>query len=349
MITALNEYQCLTIHGVTYTVTGMIAYEQGKWEWKEYLLKPSSGSSVWLSIEVTDEEAEYVLYSDCGRFGSFNDAVVQYEGYEYHQYEGGVARVTDYFGRVDVDRYEQVSFADFQNEEMGTYLSIEDWEGEKEYSFGRRLSEGEIRLEKMSNPYASSYSSVQNTPIKRTSWVAVAAIIALVAVVAGVGKSWLNGQQSIQRYLEKNINYSYVTSVTNNTNNKKAKVYQTDFSVDEAVTNILKGTPKGVKSVLESVDENGEQVEDGGVGLMGNREYAYVYVSDSGATYVQVSSSQFMEGQSDSYRAANHTGYYYRTYYRRRAHSAYSSVLSSVRQSSVSSRRSSGGGTSSGK
>lgn len=348
MITGLNEYQRLIVCGTEYTVTGMIAYTQGQWNWKEYQLKPKSGKSVWLSIESYGSEPEYILYSPCGRIGDMNDYTIEYQGRLYQHYEKGTATVTDYFGRVDVDRHETVRFSDFENKDTDTYLSIEDWEGEKEYTFGQEISAGDIQVLEQDNDCRNGYSYGQGTRKKKGTCVAAIGIVIAVVAAFIVGKYWIDSSQAIQKYLENNVNYKYVTSITNSTNNKKARVYATDMGVDETVQHIIKGIPRSVKSVLEGVNENGEQSEDGGVGLIGSREYAYIYVAESGETYIQVSSEDFMEGQTNSYHSTSSTGYY-RTYYRRRSHAAYASVLASARQSSVSARKSSGGGTSVGK
>ena len=151
--------------------------------------------------------------------------------------------------------------------------------------------------------------------------------------------------KSIQKYLEKaTTKYTYVTSVTSNTNNKKAKVYESSFSdIDTTVKDIIDGVPEGI---TDTIDANPDTEADG-IGLQTNNEYAYIY-EESGKIHVQVSSKDYVKNSGTMYHSRHHH-YYYNTYNSIRRSTKYSNYATSARQRSVNSRTSSGGGTSSGK
>lgn len=360
MVIVFNQNQRLRINGREYQVTGMIAYAQENWRWKEYTLRDTSGRLAWLYVETDQGETEYTLYTKCRFSGKMNDISITYNGRVYNRYESGVAMVTGYFGPEDVDINERVRFSDYRNEESETYLSIEDWDGEKEYTYGEELDENDIVIlsegDANASNYHSSYGGSNGTSKKKGS--ALSSIImwaAIVAVIAGIWLGISGSRTPIEDYLKSDSNYQYVTSITNNTNNKKARVYTTELTVDSAVDDIIKAIPNSIESVLQASDEDDtdEDTTDldtsNGVGILGKNEYAFVYTSENGQTYIQVSGNSFMDGQSESYRSSSHSGYYYNTYRRRRSHTTYSTILRSARQSSTYSRSSSGGGTSSGK
>ena len=354
MVTVFRQNQRLRIDGREYRVTGMIAYAQENWRWKEYTLRDTSGRLAWLYVETDQGETEYTLYTKCRFSGTMNDISITYNGCVYNRYESGIATVTGYFGPEDVDVNERVRFSDYRNEETESYLSIEDWEGEQEYTYGEELDEKDIVIlsEGDANTYThySNAGGSSNTGKKNGS--ILSAIIMWGAIVAVIGGIWmaLKGSSTpIQNYLESDASYQYVTSITNNTNNKKARVYASDLTVDSVVNDIIKAIPDSIKSVVEATDEDGTTSDTEGVGLLSNNEYAFVYTAENGQTYIQVSGNKFMDGQSESYRSRSHSRYYYYTYRSKRSHTTYTSTLSSARQSSAASRSSSGGGTSYGK
>lgn len=354
MVTVFKQNQTLRIKGKEYRVYGMIAYAQENWKWKEYTLRDTSGRLAWLYVETDQGETEFTLYTKCRFSGTMNDISINYNGRVYNRYESGVAIVKNYFGPEDVDVNERVRFSDYRNEETETYLSIEDWEGEREYTYGEELDEKDIVVLNDGNAYANtSYGS--SAPKKKklsTGWI-LAGIIAICCVLGGAIHTMT--ATPIQDYLESDSNYQYVTSVTNNSNNKKARVYASDLTVDGVVDDIIQAIPGSIKSVLQASDEDDTDTDSSsidisnGVGILSRNEYAYVYTSEGGQTYIQVSGNEFMNGQSNAYRSSSRSGYYYNTYRRKRSHTLYTSTLRSARQSSSYSRTSSGGGTSSGK
>lgn len=360
MVTVLKQNQNLRIKGKEYRVSGMIAYAQENWKWKEYTLRDTSGRLSWLYVETDQGETEYTLYTKCRFSGTMNDISINYNGRVYNRYESGVAVVKSYFGPEDVDVNERVRFSDYRNEETETYLSIEDWEGEKEYTYGEELDEKDIVILSDGNAYANTAFRGSMEPKKKrvsSGWILVG-IVVICCMIGGIFRTVT--ATPIRDYLESDSNYQYVTSVTNNNNNKKARVYASDLTVDGVVDDIIGAIPGSIKSVLQASDEDDttDTTTDtsvssldtsNGVGILSRNEYAYVYTSEGGQTYIQVSGNEFMNGQSNAYRSSTRSGYYYNTYRRKRSHVLYTSTLRSARQSSTSSRIFSGGGTSSGK
>lgn len=351
MVTVFKQNQRLRVNGKEYRVAGMVAYAQENWRWKEYTLRGTSGGQAWLYVETDQGETEYTLYTKCRFQGNMNDISINYNGRIYNRYESGIASVTGFFGPEDVDVNERVRFSDFRNEESETYLSIEDWEGEREYTFGEELDPEQIVvLDQGSSNSQSFYAGGSyNGARKKKKFPSVAVwLLIFVAVVGGI--TWIGTTSTpIQDYLKSDSSYQYVTSITNNQNNKKARVYASDLSVDYVVNDIIDAIPNKIKSVVEATDEYDFASNTEGVGLLSSNEYAFVYTAENGQTYIQVSGKKFMDGQSDAYHSSSRSGYYYHTYRRKRSHILYASALSSARQSSTSSRSSSGGGTSSGK
>ena len=172
-------------------------------------------------------------------------------------------------------------------------------------------------------------------------------LICVLPVLVGLIEifSGLFTNKSMENYIEKETTkYIYVTSVTNNTNNKKAKVYKSLLAdIDATVKDIIDGVPEGITDTIDS-DPNSE---DDGIGLRTDKEYAYIY-KENNEIFVQVSSKEYVNNSGTMYHS-RHYHYYYNTYGSTRKSDTYSSYAYSARQRSVNSRTSSGGGTSSGK
>jgi len=151
--------------------------------------------------------------------------------------------------------------------------------------------------------------------------------------------------KSIQKYLDKESNYTYVTSITNNSNKKKAKVYKSLYStIDNTVKDIIDNVPEGITDTIDSVPNTDED----GIGLHTKNEFAYIYL-ENGDVYVQISEKEYVNNNSGSTYHRRYRTHYYNTYSSTRKSTTYSDYSYSARQQSINSRRSSGGGTSSGK
>lgn len=344
----IKRGQIIKIRNEEYIVDGMIEFSEDTWKWKEYKLTSSEGKTIWLCIEKEDNGKDiYSIYNENYSINNCKGITIKYNNEEYELYEQGTSRVDNYFGKVDVDRYETCLYREYISKDKKKRISIEDWDGEIEKSYGEILQNHEVEItknisDKQNNSYSDGRNRIKNKG-KKIGWIyALIPLLIIIPIFIGIN----NSNNSVRKFLDNSTKFTYETSVTNNQNNKKARVYKTDLTVDEAVKEIIDGVPTKINKVTEEKEES----EDG-IGLFTNSEYVYVYTSEVDTTYVQVSSKKYVTSNTRAYR---HRGYYagnhyYKTYSSNNESSTYSSYLSSARQSSINSRTSSGGGLSSGK
>lgn len=356
MNTYFKENQILTIEGIRYTVMGLIWFQEDTWEWQEYMVCDAAGKVKWLNVEEEDGHTIYSLYEECYVSGnSAQEEIRSADGQVYRLVEQGKAIVKKYYGRVDVDRNERCVYKEYANEDKNQFIAFENWEGEIEKSKGYRLNEYDVIV---TDTYANSYINTNNMRIKisgRTLLGFGSLIVFFVIIVLKM----LDDGMEMSAYIEENVNFVYVTSVTSQINSEKAKVYSTSLTVDAAVKSIIDGSATNVSKIMSAVDtittktteeEMISTREDDGIGVRSSKEYAYVYTSQNGETYVQISSLKFIgEEEEDAYHARTHHHHYSRTFRSNNTISKYSSYLNSARESSVGSRGFSGGGISAGK
>ncbi|MBR2241443.1 MAG: DUF4178 domain-containing protein [Clostridia bacterium] len=334
----LKKGQVIKIKNETYVVVGMIEFVEDSWIWQEYKIKSDSGKIKWLSIEEDEGKKQYSIYEEKFNIPVKSSMDFNFQNKNYSLFEKGTAKVNSYFGAVDVDRNEKVNFSEYISDDKKSLISLENWSGEVEKSIGEYVDETDVVI-------TNEVRDVKiNSPKKRENIIViiVSALCLLVPTFLALVGSFLSSQNTLTKFLEKSADFSYVTSVTNNENNQKAKVYKTDLSIDEAVKKIIDGAPEKIKKVTDASD-------DDGIGIFTNYEYAYVYKSEDNVTYVQVSKKKYVTEGTNAYRSRYHTRGFYRTYTTNSTNSSYDSYLSSARQQSINSRKSSGGGTSSGK
>ncbi|MCM1159632.1 MAG: DUF4178 domain-containing protein [Roseburia sp.] len=367
--------QVIFIDDMEYVVKGMIAFQEDSWEWEEYKIVANNGWCQWLSIEMEDGRPVYSLYLDRYDIPQYPGMEIVVDGETYEMEEKGASIVTGYFGQVDVDKWEKCKYTEYVNAGRDKFVSYEDWDGELEKSTGVLLKEEQVRITDERRAVSnigygnmslggdfggSSFgggsgmsfeggSRRSNSTFTEKFIVLAAIVIFATPILSGV----MSGLKSnhIQSYLESSGYFTYVTSVTNSENNKKAKVYKTDLTIEEAVKKIIDNVPEQISSVSEVAKEEGEEGDDS-VGLNTSKEYAFVYLSEEGSTYVQVSSKNYVTSSTEAYGSRYHRRRYYRTYYAGsygNTNTTYTNYLNSARQSSVNSRTSSGGGTSYGK
>lgn len=366
----LEQGQVIFINDVEYVVHGMIAFREDTWEWADYMLKSSMGQCEWLTIEMEDEKPVYMLYQERYDLPGASGMQIMFDSETYEMAEKGKAIVSDYFGQVDVDKWESCKYIEYTNLAKDKFLSYEDWDGEVEKSFGTLLTPQQVRITEEKRTVSafgyggggiggSGYGSgiqysgnVQNEIGKKRIgnivwlWILLMFLAPMIINVLAGMKS-----NHIQSYLEDSGYFTYVTSVTNSSNHKKAKVYESTLTIEETVKMIINNVPEEIEMVSELAKEEGEEGDDS-VGLSTRKEYAYVYLSEDGTTYIQVSNKKFLSSDSDAYRSRYRRHRYYRTYSMGsygNTNTSYSSYLNSARQSSINSRTSSGGGTSFGK
>lgn len=372
----LKRGQIIRIQGKKYTTIGLIKYKEDNYTWQEYKLKDELNQIKWLNIEDDEGEIIYSIYEENNRFSIESSNTCTYNNEKYELYEQGTEVVTGYWGNVDVDMYESATVKEYRNSSNLKIISIENWDGEIEKSVGKILYKDEIQItdefEQVSNINDSN---------KAASIISVIIILFFVLMMFLPMLSTILKNKSIEKYVKKSSKYTYVTSITNEQNKEKARVYKTSLTVDKAVKDIIDNVPTGINKVTQTSDSNvnntlynysntisssnytssnktnlnttKNEIQDNndedGVGIFTKNEYAYVYTSRDGDTYIQVSKQNYVTSKNENaYHSRTHTHHYYRTYSSNRS-STYTSYVTSARQSSTSSRTSSGGGTSSGK
>lgn len=333
----LKYGQVISIKNEKYTVIGMIEFIEDTWIWQEYKIKNQKSEIKWLSVEKNEGKTQYSLYTEKPFIRVSESIEFYFENEKYSLFEQGNARVKRFFGNVDVDLFEKVEFKEYINAEKNKLISVENWSGEVEKSIGIYVDEADVTItQEINKSIPKNYSKANIMGIVYIILIFVA-FSGLIGVVGSISRG-----NVIAKFLEKSSDFEYVTSVTNNENNKKAKVYKTNLSIDEAVKKIIDAAPEDIKEVKEDNETEG-------VGLLTRKEYAYVYIGEDNQVYVQVSKKSFMTEDTNSYHSRYRNRGYYRTYRRTSTSSNYSSYLNSARQQSINSRKSSGGGTSSGK
>lgn len=341
----LKKGQVIYIRGQKNVVVNMIEFKQEKWVWQEYeVVNQQTKKHTWLSVEKDDADniAEYYLYENYNYHVNENQDEFVINNKKYKIYESGTTHVKSYYGNADVDLGEKCNYRDFLCDEDKTIISVENWWGEREVTIGYKIEQIDIRItEEFEKVKFTSNTNIKSSAVVIYSVAIVVGIIAMIAVGAIEGVS----KKSIRNYLKsKSTKYEYVTSITNNENNKKAQVYLSKYTtIDETVKDIISGVPEGITKTKDF----DESTSNDGIGLETSNEYAYIYMEDS-KVYVQVSEKKYVESSGTTYHST-HYSHYYRTYRTTNENSSYKSYASSARQSSINSRTSSGGGTSSGK
>ncbi len=342
----LKKGQILYIDNQKYVVINMIEYKEDTWIWQEYEIENDLNEHKWLSVEKDEKnEIVYYLYEPFRGVVDTNEIEIFYNAENYELYEKGKAIVQNYFGNADVDKYESCEYFDYISNSKAI-ISVEKWEDEIEKSIGKFIENSRIKItEEISSKNKTVAYNSKNKKTKMANIIillicALPILVGLIEIFSG-----LFTNKSMENYIEKETTkYTYVTSVTNNTNNKKAKVYKSLLAdIDATVKDIIDGVPEGITDTIDS-DPNSE---DDGIGLRTDKEYAYIY-KENNEIFVQVSSKEYVNNSGTMYHS-RHYHYYYNTYGSTRKSDTYSSYAYSARQRSVNSRTSSGGGTSSGK
>lgn len=358
----------LRIDDEEYIVRGLINFtnQSDYCGWTEYKVeKVSSGEIKWLSID--EVYKEYCLYSQV--YGELTPIQINKEGYK--QVDTGIATVYSSRGSVDVSKGDAVTYTEYEDVTEEKVIAVEEWDHEKEYSRGYYLDADEIEPIRQIEQNATAYESFDSPDIGKYRNVICISILVLVLGTIGIISFKSSSQDIIANYLAKSSNFTYVTSMTADLNEKsKADVYSTTLSTDAAAKLIIDAVGGKTEDVQQSE-------EDGSIAIMTKEEYCLVYKDEEGQTLVQISKRLYVYSSTHNpYHAHSMTSYYYRRHYYSRgyffdssrykkANSSYSQYTGdalgvnsndpyrnysdTIRQSSVNTRRSSGGGTSSGK
>lgn len=296
----LKKGQIIYIKTKKYTVINMIEYKEDTWIWQEYEIK-GANSYKWLSVEEDENnKIQYYLYDRYVGNVDINEIEFQNANKTYKLYEKGTQTVNNFFGNVDVDKYEQCEYFDYQTKDKKSIISVEKWEDEIEKSIGVPIDETNIQItdqieKNENNNIKNNGLKTENFSIKIWIFLAVMFLPTIISMFAGL---FVN--KSIQKYLQKETTkYRYETSVTNNTNNEKAKIYESMLgSVDETVKDIIDGVPEGITKT--SGNENNP---DEGIGLQTKEEYAFIY-KEKQKIYIQVSSKKNLNNSRTVYSSS---------------------------------------------
>lgn len=310
------------------------------------------GEKKWLCVEKNEyDKLEYSIYKTYSGKINTNELYFFIDGIPYELYEKGIATVKDYFGDTDVDLYETCDYIDYISRDKKYIISLEQWEDETEKSQGEYIDSSRIRITNEQDAEKKRREEAEQKKAKIS--VLITCTFFLLCIIVPLFSSLYSTvfvNKSIEKYLDKQTKkssptYSYVTSVTNNTNNKKAKVYKSTLTtIDSVVKNIIDGVPEGITDTIDS-DPN---TQEDGIGLHTKKEFAYIYM-ENGVVYIQVSEKEYVNNTGGTTYHSGHTNHYYRTFGSTRTSTTYSNYSYSARQSSINSRMPSGGGTSSGK
>ena len=338
----LKKGQIVYIRGQRNVVTNMVEFKETTWIWQEYeLVNKQTGEHSWLSVEPDENnKEEYYIYKPYRGISAKGKTEFTVDGKNYKLFETGTAYVKNFWGNTDVDMNEKCQFYDYICEADSSIISFENWSDESEVSIGYKIPNSDIKI-------SEEFEVVRAS--KAGGGARVGVILAILLVVFPIGiiimASIFGSGNQMSKYIEKSTSkYTYVTSITNNENNKKAKVYKSKLAtIDATVKDIINGVPEGITKTTD-IDESSD---NDGIGLETKREYAYIY-KEGNDIYVQVSEKKYVQSDGKMYHSS-HTTYYTKTFRSTAKSSVYTSYAASARQSSISSRRSSGGGTSSGK
>ena len=372
---AIKDY--IEIEGIGYIVEGKINFlnEVDGCNWTEYKLVNVTEPSdiLWLSIDMVYHE--YAIYK---AWHIPKKGEIEKRG--YHLADKGIAKVMDLAGNVDVEYTNQVKYQEYEDVTEEKIISIEEWDGEIEYSIGYYLDADDIERKdrfqettKKVNTMASTYGATQvrnnsRSGFKRGSVIFLALFI-MGTMLIGKIFSAIN-EVNLNKVISKDSQFTYVTSITADIDNdQKADVYETSMTVEEAAKAILRMAGSSVKDV----DEN---LEDGTVAIITKTHYCLIYEDENGQTLIQVSTRKYAyTSRQEPYRSRRSTYNYYRSYYYTTSYAEdnkqyngnnayedysggtvatdsnnrYKTYSDTIKQDSVASRSSSGGGTSSGK
>ncbi|WP_097027836.1 DUF4178 domain-containing protein [Clostridium peptidivorans] len=363
----------IRLNEIEFTVDGYIVFKDSDGtKWIEYKLKAKRGFQVqWLSVDKVNDE--YAVYSEESYSEEFLEENIKANGYK--EVDNSSAKVVDYRGNVDVDLGEKVFYKEYEDSTEELLISIENWDGEQEFSKGYYIDKNDI--EKLDSEFNNKYDIDTNESNelekdKGNAGAIVGIILVIITVIISLRACGSNKQdKSLSRFIESNSNFQYETSITSDLDQKKkANVYSTSKTIEEAAKLLI----EGLKGNIEDVQEN---KEDSTVAIMTKDEMALIYLSDNSRTLIQVSLREYVYSSRNTvYRGSHRTNRFYRSYYYNRGYNKdksrysnspngysdyndgsftpndsnrYKTYSNSIRQSSVNTRSSSGDGISSGK
>lgn len=280
----------------------------------------------------------------------------------------GTQVVQEYGGDVDVDPGERADFVEYEDEEEEKTLSVEIWSDGAEYSKGEYIEKEDI--------VEIGFDSSKKNNNKKSALMMVVAF-GIFFIFLGSFMSSASKKNSISKYLDNAVSFSYVTSITGN-EKQEAKVYSYVSGITNTTDDVAKIIISGIEGDTESVTQK-DDTADEEIAILTDKEYCLIYHPEDkdNEVYVQVSSRKYNYTSDNApYKSSSSDTTWYRSHYYSSGYSAdassykntpsayamysgstvhnigngyFDSYSNSVRQSSVNNRSSSGGGISSGK
>jgi len=234
------------------------------------------------------------------------------DGIEYNVYKKGIAIVNKHYGNADVSSHESCEYVEYISRDQKNKVSIKKWDGKIERERGEYI---DVLRVKIRDEYEEE--KIKNEKIRNKSSVIIfyGLCLFLAIPILSVMLPELLVNKSIGKYLEKQTKvdtpkYTYITTLTNDVNDKEAKVYQSTLTtIDAVVKDIVDGVPEGI---TEIVDTNLDTEEDG-VGIHTRKDFAYIYF-ENGVIYIQVSRGAYVNAGGALYHS-NHQTNYEKTYH----------------------------------
>lgn len=358
MSVRFNVGDTVSVNGTNYYVNGMLVFSSKDGSvWPEYLLRNVlNGDERWLC---TDENCMLweVLRSKPDMTG-------------YESVESGDETVTEAYGDVDSDPGDSAYYDDYYNRYSNSYISVERWDDETEYSKGVPVDPSQIQLIKAGDGVVP-----EKKKSKSKIWLIGLAVIASIFGFKYCGSSQ-QSSPAIEPGLSNNANYELKTYLTGS-GKEHAQVYGS--TAGNSVDSVTKEIIKYIEGNTTMVYEN--PIDSASVAIVTQKEYCVVYPdSISNQTLVHVCNKNWASENSqtplyhatectneflrslhiydvhgeDSLRKSSSSGSHYHHRHSsgflsgfllgRTMSNRYNDYSNSIRQTSVSSRRSSGGG-----
>lgn len=352
-ILKIKNYEAHVIGSITYKNT-----EDGNKTWTEYRLLAGK-VELWLSVDDVYKE-----YSISRADNSIRGKI----GPKWHEVDKGHQVVKRCSGDVDVEPGDSADFVEFEDATEEKTLSVEIWDDGTEYSRGEYLDLDEI-----------SVIGFEKVKTKKDDFnaffIRLFMVIMVLSFLANFEDCLPTIPKRISKYLSKSDNYSYVTSITGNAD-QKADVYQytgISYSTGPTTDDVAKDIINGIEGQTQSVTQE-DDMADATIAIVTDKEYCLIYhpEDDASLVYVQISNRKYNYASDNSpYKSSSSTTRWYRSHYYSSSYSSdsstykstpsayssyggdtihdigngyYDSYSSSVRQSSINSRKSSSGG-----
>lgn len=127
-----------------YLVIGLLEYNDEGWTWKDYHLE-SGDTRIWLSVE-QDDDLELGIFKKIKMPLDKPKQRITYEDITYQLDEASTARITIVEGQVGARVGNQVKYWDYCDDDEERFLSIEEWDGDLEFSCGYAIDKHEINF-----------------------------------------------------------------------------------------------------------------------------------------------------------------------------------------------------------